>query len=194
LVHLGLKNVEPEELRRVEGYHWSCWDPEQVATQAFKIFVPTLFDPTIAPSGGQIIIVQKQTTIDYEGISDWPSHKAAVEEYIVSNLERVMPGISERTVVKLSASAHTSYRYTLNHRGAMLGWELSPDQLGGQRPHIQSPLPNLYFVGHWSRPGGGITPVMVSAMQAADLIIGGREAQVLPPSSLGDFGRAQGIA
>jgi prolycopene isomerase len=191
LVHLGLKDVEPEELRRVEGYHWSCWNPEHVATQAFKIFVPTLFDPTIAPPGGQIIIVQKQTAIDYEGTSDWPSHKAAVEEYIINNLERVMPGISERMVVKLSASAHTSYRYTLNHRGAMLGWELSPDQLGEQRPHIQSPFSNLYFVGHWSRPGGGITPVMVSAMQAADLIIGGREVQAPPPSSLAALGRAE---
>lgn len=187
LVHLGLRDVGAEELRRVEGYHWSCWDPEKVATQAFKIFVPTLLDPTIAPPGGQIIIVQKQTAIDYECISDWPSHKAAVEKYIFSNLERVMPGISERMVVKLSATAQTSYRYTLNHRGAMLGWELSPDQLSERRPQIQSPFENLYFVGHWSRPGGGITPVMVSAMRAADLIIGNRKAQAPSLSGLADL-------
>jgi hypothetical protein len=32
---------------------------------------------------------------------------------------------------------------------------------------------------------------MVSAMQAADLIIGGREAQAPPLSSLADLGRAE---
>ncbi len=190
LVHLGLKNVAEEELRRVEGYHWSCWDSEHVATSAFKIFVPTLFDPGLAPPGGQIIIVQKLTEVDYGNMADWPSHKAAVERYIISNLERIMPGISDKMVVKLSASALTSYRYTLNHQGAMLGWQLSPDQLGEKRPDIRGPFENLYFVGHWSRPGGGITPVMISAMQTAKLIIGGEQVRSMLPV---DFGGSRAV-
>ncbi len=178
LVHLALKNISAEELRRVEGYHWDCWDSERVTTSAFKIFVPTLFDPGIAPPGGQIIIVQKLTDVDYEGTTDWPAHKAGVERYIMRNLERVIPGLPDKIVVKLSASAQTSYRYTLNHQGAMLGWQLSPDQLGEKRPRIQGPVQNLYLVGHWARPGGGITPVMVSAMQAAEIITGAVNPQV----------------
>ena len=185
LVHLGLKNVDANELRRVEGYHWSSWNSEHVATSAFKIFVPTLFDPGIAPPGGQIIIVQKLTDVDYRNMADWPSHKAAVERYIISNLERIMPGISDKMVVKLSASARTSYRYTLNRHGAMLGWQLSPDQLGEKRPDIRGPFENLYFVGHWARPGGGITPVMISAMQTAKLITGGQQIPSALPAGFG---------
>jgi prolycopene isomerase len=49
----------------------------------------------------------------------------------------------------------------------MLGWEMSPDQLGNKRPGVRSPINNLYFVGHWVQPGGGITPVFISAIQAA---------------------------
>ena len=64
-----------------------------------------------------------------------------------------------------------SYRYTLNHRGAMLGWEMSPDQLGALRPAHNGAVRNLHFVGHWTQPGGGITPVIVSAMQVAKKII-----------------------
>jgi hypothetical protein len=30
-----------------------------------------------------------------------------------------------------------------------------------------APAHGLYFVGHWTRPGGGITPVLVSAMEVA---------------------------
>jgi prolycopene isomerase len=44
---------------------------------------------------------------------------------------------------------------------------MSPDQLGDNRPALNGMLKNLYFVGHWTQPGGGITPVIVSAMQVA---------------------------
>ena len=121
----------------------------------------------MAPPGGHIVIVQKLTDIDYDSIADWSTHKAKVEAYIMRNLERVMPGFTQKVVVKLSASALTSHQFTLNHKGAMLGWEMSPDQLGDNRPALNGMLKNLYFVGHWTQPGGGITPVIVSAMQVA---------------------------
>ena len=116
------------------------------------------------------MIVQKLTDIDYDSIGDWATHKATVEAYIMQNLERVMPGFGRKVVFKASASALTSHRFTLNHKGAMLGWEMSPDQLGEKRPALNGLLKNLYFVGHWTQPGGGITPVIVSAMQVAKKI------------------------
>ena len=181
LSHIGLKDISLQELRQAEGYHWSSWDAENVTTNAFKVFLPTAFDPGLAPPGGQIIIVQKLTRIDYEGIQNWQVHKAAVEDYIFTSLEQCLPGLQKKIVVRLSATAQTSHRYTLNHHGAMLGWEMSPDQLGEKRPGIQGPFRSLYFIGHWTRPGGGITPVMISAMQAAKLILGNTKDKVLPP-------------
>jgi phytoene dehydrogenase-like protein len=88
----------------------------------------------------------------------------------------------------LSASALTSYRFTLNHRGAMLGWEMSPDQLGDRRPATNGLVRGLHFVGHWTQPGGGITPVIVSAMRVAKAITGraedyfARAAAARPPT------------
>jgi phytoene dehydrogenase-like protein len=171
LTHIGLKDMPTEVLREAAGYHWASWDSDDVATHSFKVFVPTLYEPAMAPPGGHIVIVQKMTAIDYDRIDDWPAHKASVERYIISNLERLMPGFSEKIVVCLSASALTSYNFTLNHRGAMLGWEMSPDQLGEHRPGITGPVGNLYLVGHWTQPGGGITPVIISAMQVAGAVI-----------------------
>ena len=173
LLHIGLKDISLEELRKAEGYHWSSWDAENVATDVFKVFLPTVFDPALVPAGGQIIIVQKVTRVDFDKIEDWSAHKAAIENWILNSLERCIPGLSSKIVVKLSASAQTSYRYTLNHHGAMLGWEMSPDQLGEYRPGIQGPFKNLHFVGHWAQPGGGITPVMISALRAAKQITQG---------------------
>jgi prolycopene isomerase len=99
-----------------------------------------------------------------------------VERHILSNLERIMPGLGRRIVTVCSASAFTSYRYTLNLNGSMLGWEMSPDQLGDRRPSLSSRIRDLYYVGHWTRPGGGITPVIVSAMKVAKLISTGVRA------------------
>ena len=59
---------------------------------------------------------------------------------------------------------------TMNMGGAMP--QMSPEQLGLARPGIEGPVRNLYVVGHWTRPGGGITPVIVSAMHVASAITG----------------------
>jgi phytoene dehydrogenase-like protein len=183
LMHFGLRGVSEDDLRRVHGYHWDGWNPDEVGKGSlrFKLFVPTIYDPSLAPPDGQILIVQKVLEMDYAGVTDWSAHKAEVESFVLGHLERLLPGFSEKTVVRLSASAATSHRYTLNHHGAMLGWEMSPDQLGDGRPGIESPLKNLFCVGHWTRPGGGITPVIVSAVLGADMVV----RQRVSPSARG---------
>lgn len=178
LTHIGVRGVSTDILREAHGYHWSSWDANRVATNAFKIFVPTLYEPALAPADGHILIVQKLTDIEYEKIEDWTAHKERIENYILSNIERVIPGFSEKIVVKLSASALTSHRFTLNHHGAMLGWEMSPEQVGQQRPALNGLIKNLYFTGHWTQPGGGITPVIVSAMEVAKKITSRSDAKL----------------
>ncbi len=175
LTHLGLQEMSTEVLREVHGYYWNSWDTDEVGRNGlkFKIFVPTLYEPALARNGNHIMIIQKVLDIDYRRIEDWAAHKAAVEQYIMDNLERLIPGFAAKVVVRCSASALTSYRYTLNHHGAMLGWEMSPDQLGTHRADVVSPIKNMYFVGHWVQPGGGITPVIMSAMKVAKLITNG---------------------
>ena len=143
----------------------------------FKLFAPTLYEPEMAPDGEQILIVQKVLEMDYDAVEDWPRHKREIEDFIFTNLERVIPGIGEHVVVKTSASARTSWRFTLNHRGAMLGWEMAPDQLGEARPGVQGSVKDLVFTGHWVQPGGGITPVIVSAIHAAEAVVGRRLAE-----------------
>jgi phytoene dehydrogenase-like protein len=180
LVHMGVTGIPTDTLRAAHGYHWSSWNAEDVATHAFKIFVPTLYEPAMAPAGGHVVIVQKLTAVDFDRVADWAAHKDSVEREIVRRLDEIVPGFSAAIVTKLSASAQTSYRYTLNHRGAMLGWEMSPDQLGPARPPVDGPIDGLHFAGHWTQPGGGVTPVIVSAMRVAERIAGIRAVRAVP--------------
>ncbi len=175
LTHLGLRGVPAAVLDEAQGYYWDSWDFDRVGRDAlrFKLFVPTLYEPAMAPDGEQVLIVQKVLDVDYEAVTDWERHKAEVEAFIFSNLERVLPGIGEKIVVRTSATARTSWRYTRNLRGAMLGWEMSPDQLGDGRPPQDLGVANLHCVGHWTQPGGGVTPVIVSAQQVAATVLAG---------------------
>ena len=197
LTHIGLRDMPTEVLRDVHGYHWNSWDSDEVGRHAlkFKIFVPTLYEPALAPDGDHIVIVQKVLDIDYRAVDDWAAHKAAVERYVMDHLERLIPGFADRVVVKCSASALTSYRYTLNHHGAMLGWEMSPDQLGSQRADVVGFIKNLYFVGHWVQPGGGSTPVIMSAMKVAKMITNARtvDPDPAPGASVAGLSAAHGL-
>jgi phytoene dehydrogenase-like protein len=178
-VHMGLRGIARDSLEKVEGYHWKSWDPQDLDRTFFKLFFPTHYEPRMAPPGHEILIVQKMSPVDYDRVENWQSHKTEVEERIMSDLRDLIPGLDEHVVMTLSATANTSFRYTLNSEGAMLGWEMSPDQLGADRPSNVTPVENLYLVGHWTQPGGGITPVIVSAQRVAKLILSGHAEQVV---------------
>lgn len=171
--HIGVHGISTGQLEQAQGYYWQEWDTDQVGSTALKckLFVPTLYEPALAPAGGHVLLVQKVLDLDYANINDWPAHKREVEHRIEGYLQDILPALEQHIVVKSSATAMTSYRYTRNYQGAMLGWEMSPQQLGEQRPGISTPINGLYLTGHWVRPGGGITPVIVSAQQVADKIL-----------------------
>ncbi len=175
LTHIGLRGMDPEKLAAAEGYYWSECDSSDIMKNVFKIFVPTHFDPTIAPHGCQILIVQRPSPVQFDQVKDWPAHKAEMEARTMRQLREKLPGIDDHIVVKSSASAMTSFRFTNNHEGGMLGWEMSPQQLGANRLPVFTPVDNLYLTGHWTQPGGGITPVIVSAQRVAKAILTGRD-------------------
>jgi phytoene dehydrogenase-like protein len=169
--------MDPKALEAAEGYYWSSYEPGDAIRNVFKIFIPTRFDPAVAPPGCQILIVQKLTPLRLDEISDWAAHKAEIDGRIMERLHEILPGIDDHVVVRLSASALTSYNYTNNWQGAMLGWEMSPEQLGSARLTNATPVQNLYLVGHWTQPGGGITPVIMSAQRVARAILTGSKSQ-----------------
>ena len=175
LTHIGLRGMDPKALAEAEGYYWSAPDISDIMRNVFKIFVPTHFDPGIAPEGCQILITQRPSPVRIEDVTDWAAHKEEMEGRTMARLRQVLPGIDNHIVVKSSASAHTSWRFTNNWQGGMLGFEMSPDQLGSNRLPVSTPVENLFLTGHWTQPGGGITPVIVSAQRVAKIILSGRD-------------------
>ncbi len=185
LTHIGLEGVPISFLDQIQGYYWDSWDPDEVGRDGlrFKLFCPSVYEPAVAAPGRQVLIVQKVRAVDSARVEDWQEHKREYEQWVDEKLELTVPGLRDHIVVKLTATARTAEHFTLNRGGSMLGWEMAPDQLGQQRPGLEGPVRNLFLVGHWTQPGGGIVPVIVSAVRAAHLVTGASRASSLDGSS-----------
>ena len=102
----------------------------------------------------------------------WREQKAALTNTLVAIADRYVGGLASRVHFQEGATPRTMERYTRNTNGALYGWELSPRNIGPGRPATRTPLPGLHLVGHWTQPGGGVTGVVTSGVQAAREILG----------------------
>ena len=79
--------------------------------------------------------------------------------------EALLPGLSKAIEVREIGTPLTNLRYTGNYRGAIYGWDKTPDNSGGHRVGHATPVKNLYLAGAWSRPGHGYNGVLQSGLE-----------------------------
>src|SRR5262245_40711879 len=134
-----------------------------------SVTVPTLADPSLAPEGEHLMLL---TALVRHDALRWREHKRALTNTLVAIADRYVGGLASRIRFEEGATPRTMERYTRNTHGALYGWELSPRCIGPGRPATRTPLPGLHLVGHWTQPGGGVTGVVTSGVQAAREILG----------------------
>jgi prolycopene isomerase len=134
------------------------------------ITIPTLADAQLAPEGRHIVMLT--TLLPFNATGSWAEAKPFYQARMLELAERYLPGLAKHCLHIEAGSPGTMHRYTLNHQGAAYGWEASPEQSGANRIANRSPVPGLYFSGHWCSPGGGVYGVSVSGVQTAQQILG----------------------
>lgn len=147
------------------GYALTC----EGRSNWFSATLPSLADPSLAPEGQHIMLLTTLCPFDI-GIS-WRQAKVRFQNGLLEKAERHFPGLNDHLLLVESGSPRTLERYTLNHAGAAYGFAPTPDQIGPNRPDVRGALPGLYHTGHWTRPGGGVAGVSVSAQLAAQAIL-----------------------
>jgi prolycopene isomerase len=135
----------------------------------FSATVPTLVDSSLAPQGQHILLLT--TLCPFQIDQSWRSAKQGFQQRLLEKAERHFPGLNEQLLFVESGSPRTLERYTLNQQGAAYGFAPTPDQIGPNRPGVRGVLPGLYHTGHWTRPGGGVAGVSVSALLATQAIL-----------------------
>ncbi len=135
----------------------------------FSATIPSLADPSLAPEGKHILLLT--ALCPFHIGQSWRLAKAGFQKRLLEKAEQQFPGLNNRLLLVESGTPRTLERYTLNHQGAAYGFAPTPGQIGPNRPGVRGVLSGLYHTGHWTRPGGGVAGVSVSAQLAAQAIL-----------------------
>ncbi len=153
---------------------WSG-DPEKCS---LWIMMHSLREPSQAPKG--MATVQILTLLPYNYMGYWKRGvdgtrgkeytelKEAAADKLITSAEAIIPQLSKHIICKNIATPLTFERYTLNSEGASHGWFPAP---GAKMRSQKTPIKNLYQAGHWTFPGGGVSTVVVSGINAAQLVL-----------------------
>jgi prolycopene isomerase len=140
--------------------------------------IPTLLDPSPAPSGQHLVKVLVPIPQSYRatwGDGDPDAYSRIKEEFSRTVLEhvesRVIPGLRSHLLFCEAATPLTLERYTGNESGAMYGLASTPSQIGNSRPPCHTAIPGLFQVGHYTRPSHGIVGTSLSGLFAVRRIL-----------------------
>jgi prolycopene isomerase len=107
------------------------------------------------------------TLCKYNSKEFWKREKESFGKLLFDKAAKVIPGFGNAFEIVDSATPVTFERYTGNQDGAMLGWELNPNQMGMKRFGPHTPIDGLFIAGQWARPAGGVYCVALSGAYAA---------------------------
>jgi phytoene dehydrogenase-like protein len=151
--------------------------PFTVGRQTIRAFFLRLFNYSdrFAPPGKTVIQAAFETEWDYwhELRQDLPRYEAEKERVaaeVLARLEAHYPDLSAQVEVTDVATPYTTWRYTLNHRGAYEGWLPTPQAIMTTLPRTLPGLANFYLAGQWVMPGGGVPPCLYSGRHVVQIL------------------------
>lgn len=183
-VHLGLKvDLKETGFTDYEIFYHPDYDFEKQYKQCinnemdkvpFFITVHTNADKNnFSPGTGQLKIVTLSGAEFWRGLnkSDYERKKRELGDTLVKRAERIIPNLASYIETMNVVTPLTLERYTGNYGGAIYGFDQLVSQSGLFRLNQNTPIRNLYLTGAWTRPGGGMSAVMISGDHIAEEIL-----------------------
>ncbi len=141
----------------------------------------TQVDPGCAPSGHAAVVLATVASWDYQDtwgtggdLTDYhqkPRYlqlKKQLADGLIACADAAVPGLFNAIEFAEASTPLTNFRYTRNPRGAIEGYENTPENSGlGSLPQ-QTPIRNLFLAGAWTNAGGQ-NPAIASGVAAARL-------------------------
>lgn len=133
------------------------------------------YSDKFAPPGKTVVQAVFETEWDWwnELQQDRPRYDAERDRVAAEVLERLEAhhrGISSQVEVTDVATPYTTWRYTLNHKGAYMGWLPTPKSIMTFVPRTLPGLADFYMAGQWVMPGGGVPPCLYSGRHVVQLL------------------------
>jgi phytoene dehydrogenase-like protein len=127
-----------------------------------ELMIPTLTDPSLAPSGRHVMSIYMQYAPYRLKDADWNAQRAALGETVIKTVAQYAPDLPDKilhTQVITPLDLEQTYGLTGGH---ILHGELALDQIFTMRPFLdwaryRTPVRNLYLCGSGTHPGTGLT-------------------------------------
>lgn len=174
-LHLG---IDAQGLRSDLACHYivvNDWEKGVTAPQnVVLISIPSLLDPSLAPTGKHTIHVYTPGNEPYtlwQGMNrrseEYARQKQERAEVMWQALERIIPDVRSRCEVTRVGTPLTHERFLRRHRGSY-----GPAIRAGKGifPGAGTPLPGLLCCGDSTFPGIGLPAVAASGMMAANTL------------------------
>jgi len=164
-----------------ENLYITSWDLDGGYAEALaggvpglSMGIPTVTDPSLAPPGQHIVILQALAPSD-------PSTDPRLTERILSLAERLLPGLRDHLTAVAAVGPTARRELALRRLGPIYGAAMTPAQVGAKRLGHRTPVHGLYLVGQWTRPGMGIPWVIESGIQVARHVLGLSKVEEVVP-------------
>jgi phytoene dehydrogenase-like protein len=140
------------------------------------LFVRILnYSSRFAPIGKTVLQVEIETNFDYwfdlqaRDRNAYDREKKRLADEFLTRVEKYYPGLSNQVEVIDVATPYTTWRYTLNRKGAWGAWLMIPDIMMERIERKLPGLKNFYMAGQWVM-SGGVAPSLLSGCHAIQLI------------------------
>jgi phytoene dehydrogenase-like protein len=151
--------------------------PFAVGDRSIEAIMVRIFNYStkFAPAGKTVVQAGFESDWDYwndlqPDRTGYESAKERAAAKLLTRLETVYPGISGLVEMTDVATPYTTWRYTLNHKGAYEGWLPTAEIITRRIERTLPGLENFYMAGQWVSPGGGVPPCLYSGRQAIQVI------------------------
>ena len=127
-----------------------------------EVAIPSLSDPSLAPSGKHVMSIYMQYAPFKLKNADWDQERDALGNTVVETLSQYapdLPGLVEDAQIITPKDLEDTYGLTGGH---IFHGELALDQFFTMRPLLdwaryRTPIQNLYLCGSGTHPGAGLT-------------------------------------
>jgi len=126
------------------------------------IAIPTILDPSLAPPGKHLMLINIQYAPYHLAEGDWTQQQEALGKAVIEALEAYAPGIRDLIIHSLVLTPLDLEKRFGLPEGCIFHGQMGLDQLLFMRPvpgygRYRTPIENLFLCGAGTHPGGGVT-------------------------------------
>jgi prolycopene isomerase len=118
---------------------------------------------------GNVKTFNVYTLMSYDRSKDWQADKKKLSDMLSAKIKKILGDYIDEVLAVEFATPATFFRYTLNEKGSMYGFENTCDPYKGLKLDNKTGIENFFLAGHWTQPGGSVYNAMTSGHKAFEL-------------------------